>query len=64
MSTSRRSLLAGGAGLAVVGTVPSLADAHPRRARGGRPGAQRPFPPLVDGPDGIIALPEGFAYTV
>jgi uncharacterized protein len=27
-------------------------------------GEQRPFPPLVDDPEGILALPPGFAYEI
>jgi len=66
MSTSRRAVLAGGVagvGLAVAGAVPSLAQANPARPR---PfvGAGKPFPPLVDDPDGILALPEGFSYAI
>ena len=66
MSTSRRAVLAGGVagvGLAVAGAVPSLAQANPGRPR---PfvGAGKPFPPLVDDPDGILALPEGFSYAI
>lgn len=76
MSATRRSLLAAGAvsaagvGLAVTGAVPSLAEASPAaRFKGhGGPGngakANPMFPPLVDDPDGILALPEGFSYTV
>ena len=71
MSASRRSLLAGGAagvGFAVVGTMPSLAEATPGHGRG-RPGSYAPkpsvpFPPLVDDPDGILALPKGFRYAI
>jgi uncharacterized protein len=65
MAVSRRQLLAGGAagvGLAVAGTVPSLstpAAASPPRAPG-----RRPFPPLVDDPAGIVALPDGFSYRI
>lgn len=69
MAVSRRELLAGGAagvGLAVAGTVPSLgtsagAAATPRRDG---PRGDRPFPPLVDDPDGILALPQGFRYRI
>jgi uncharacterized protein len=72
MSLTRRQILAGGAtgvGLAVAGSLPSLARAAadtavttsgPRRASGGG----RPFPPLQDDPDGILALPEGFSYRI
>src|SRR5215813_13382559 len=65
MAVTRRQLLAGGAagvGLAVAGTVPSLstpAAASPPRGPGGRP-----FPPLVDDPAGIVALPDGFSYRI
>jgi len=71
MSASRRSLLAGGAagvGFAVVGTMPSLAEATPGQGRGRAgtyaPKTSVPFPPLVDDPDGLLALPEGFSYAV
>ncbi|GGQ74964.1 alkaline phosphatase PhoX [Couchioplanes azureus] len=67
MPTSRRTFLTGGTaagvGLAVAGAVPSLAQAAP--GRGHRPAGSRvPFPPLVDDPDGILALPAGFRYAV
>src|SRR3954470_1784053 len=73
MAISRRSLLTGGAagvGLAVAGTVPAFADDRPSadRARKKRPHptgrARPPFPPLVDDPDGVLALPPGFQYRV
>ena len=60
---------AAGVGLAVAGTIPALGG----RQRGGAgvlPGQRRravvgrPFPPLVDDPDGILALPAGFSYTI
>ncbi|GIF75880.1 alkaline phosphatase PhoX [Asanoa siamensis] len=66
MPTSRRALLSGGAagvvGLAVAGAVPSLAQAHPRSPRPS--GDHKPFPPLKKDPKGILALPEGFSYTI
>ncbi|GAA1876151.1 alkaline phosphatase PhoX [Asanoa iriomotensis] len=67
MPSSRRALLTGGAagvvGLAVAGAVPSLAQAHPGKPA--RPnGGHKPFPPLKDDPKGILALPEGFSYTI
>ncbi|MEX0427894.1 alkaline phosphatase PhoX [Nocardioides sp. DS6] len=73
MTATRRSLIAGGAagvGLAVAGAVPSLAEASP--AGRFRPGAAaRPntssnpmFPPLVDDPKGLLALPAGFRYAI
>src|SRR3712207_2505519 len=67
MTASRRSVLTGsaaGAGLAIAGAVPSLAQAHPSPPRPGRAAALRPFPPLVDDPAGVLALPEGFTYAV
>lgn len=69
MSLARRSLLTGGAagvGLIVAGSVPSLAEASPkdRGPRGSEKPGQRPFPPLVDDPRGLLALPPGFSYTV
>ena len=67
MSPSRRSVLAGGAagvGIAVAGSVPSLAHAAPGRGGSGVPASRTPFPPLVDDPAGILALPEGFGYSI
>jgi secreted PhoX family phosphatase len=69
MSLSRRSILAGtatGVGLVMAGATPSTAAQPARAARGrhtGTPG-HRPFPPLVDDPKGLLALPAGFAYEV
>ena len=69
MTIARRSVLTGsaaGVGLAVAGAVPSLAEASPGGHHGrhhGQP-SQRPFPPLVDDPDGLLALPPGFSYEV
>ncbi|MEV6596662.1 alkaline phosphatase PhoX [Actinoplanes sp. NPDC051346] len=68
MPTSRRTFLAGGTaagvGLAVAGAVPSLAEATPGRPHRPVGSGHVPFPPLVDDPDGILALPEGFSYTI
>ncbi|WP_422735433.1 alkaline phosphatase PhoX [Micromonospora sp. WMMD729] len=68
MPSSRRTFLAGGAaagvGLAVAGGLPSLAQASPARPHSPGPGGRVPFPPLVDDPKGILALPEGFRYTI
>lgn len=67
MAVSRRQLLAGGAvgvGLAVAGTVPTLGVAAAEAKSGARRGGSRPFPPLVDDPDGILALPAGFSYRI
>ncbi|WP_239314019.1 alkaline phosphatase PhoX [Plantactinospora mayteni] len=63
---SRRTIIAGGVGvgLAVAGGFPSLAQAHPNRPRPPAGAGHVPFPPLVDDPDGILALPEGFSYAV
>jgi secreted PhoX family phosphatase len=68
MPIARRSLLAGstaGVGLVVAGAAPSLAEASPvpNQRRGGSP-SHRPFPPLMDDPEGILALPPGFRYRV
>ncbi len=63
---ARRSLLAGGTagvGLVVAGAVPSLAEASPTQRRSQFP-AHKPFPPLMEDPAGILALPAGFRYTV
>jgi secreted PhoX family phosphatase len=66
MPLARRGILTGGAagvGLVVSGSVPSLAETASERHR--KPsGEQRPFPPLVDDPEGILALPPGFAYEI
>jgi uncharacterized protein len=48
----------------VAGAVPSLANAHPGRPGPVHGGGRQPFPPLVDDPDGVLALPQGFSYTV
>lgn len=68
MPSSRRSFLAGGAaagvGIAVAGAFPSLAQAHPGGTRPPVGSGRVPFPPLVDDPEGILALPEGFSYTI
>jgi secreted PhoX family phosphatase len=65
---SRRNFLAGGAaagvGLAVAGGIPSLGQAHPNRPRPAGGAGHKPFPPLVDDPDGILALPAGFSYAI
>ena len=58
----RRS--AAGVGLAVAGTMPSLGAGHVAAAPAslpsrGRPSDGRPFPPLQDDPNGILALPAG-----
>jgi uncharacterized protein len=74
MAISRRQILTSGTagvGLAVAGVLPSLAEpaaaapAHdPGSPFGGRSGNGRPFPPLQDDPNGILALPAGFSYTI
>ena len=74
MSIARRSVLTGsaaGVGLVVAGAVPSLAAASPgghgggHGGHGGRVGtSHRPFPPLVDDPNGLLALPPEFSYRV
>ncbi len=66
-ATTRRNLLtasAAGVTIAATGAVPSLAQATPAHSPkgGGRPLV--PFPPLVPDPDGILALAEGFSYTI
>jgi secreted PhoX family phosphatase len=69
MSLARRTILTGGAaagvGLVVAGASPTLAEASPqsRHPRPGQP-EHRPFPPLVDDPRGLLALPPGFQYQV
>lgn len=77
MTVSRRQLLTGGAagvGLAVAGTLPAPTDAaaapsarkdrHPSGHGHRAPATGRPFPPLRDDPNGILALPAGFTYRV
>jgi secreted PhoX family phosphatase len=74
MTITRRQILstgAAGVGLAVAGTIPALggvagasAPAKVVPANGGGRSSDRLFPPLVDDPNGILALPAGFAYTV
>ena len=72
MTTTRRAMLTGsaaaGVGLVVAGATPSLAEAAPTTSSDRRPGGghkqPRPFPPLVDVPNGLLALPPGFRYTV
>jgi uncharacterized protein len=73
MSLGRRAVLSGGAaagaGLVVAGAMPSLAQASPGAVSsgahtGGEHSRSRPFPPLVDDPNGLLALPPGFRYTV
>jgi uncharacterized protein len=77
MSLTRRQLLAGGAtgvGLAVAGSLPTLGSASataaataPAPGSAGRhvsPPSGRPFPPLIDDPNGILALPAGFSYRI
>jgi secreted PhoX family phosphatase len=54
---------AAGAGVAVAGSFPSLAEARPRfDASPAR--KHRPFPALEDDPQGILALPAGFSYRI
>src|SRR6476661_10012749 len=69
MTVARRGLLTGGpagVGLIVAGSAPSLAAAGPQHGAdhpAGKAG-HRPFPPLVDDPKGLLALPPGFHYEV
>jgi uncharacterized protein len=65
MSVSRRAVLTGsasGVGLVVAGASPSLGQVSPKAPV--KNPAHRPFPPLVDDPEGILALPEEFSYAV
>jgi secreted PhoX family phosphatase len=67
MSLARRSVLTGGAagvGLVVAGAVPSLAQSASHEPRHDTTPRQRPLPPLVDDPEGLLALPPGFSYAV
>jgi secreted PhoX family phosphatase len=73
MTVSRRQVLTGGTaagvGLTVAGVLPTLAE--PAAASSGHNGHSssdgkggRPFPPLQDDPNGILALPAGFSYRI
>jgi secreted PhoX family phosphatase len=70
MSLDRRSVLRGaavgatGVGFATVGAVPTLAEAAPVSSQRGPYPTHRPFPPLMDDPKGVLALPPGFKYTI
>ena len=74
MAISRRQMFKGGAaagvGLTVAGVLPTLAEpalAHDDHGPGhgsGNNSDGRPFPPLVDDPNGILALPTGFSYKI
>jgi secreted PhoX family phosphatase len=74
MTISRRQILTGGTaagvGLTVAGVLPSLAEpaaaspAHDSHRPGNGSSGGRPFPPLQDDPNGILALPAGFSYTI
>jgi len=69
MELARRNLLgaaAGGVGIAAVGAIPSLAEAAPASPAAPADGfpTHKPFPPLVDDPAGLLALPPGFHYAV
>jgi len=68
MPLARRTILTGGAaagvGLVVAGAAPTLAEASPQDRRPHPPVQHRPFPPLVDDPRGLLALPPGFKYQV
>lgn len=74
MTISRRRILtrgaAAGVGLSVAGALPTLAEPAAassgndvRQSSGGSSGG-RPFPPLQDDPNGILALPAGFSYKI
>ena len=73
MTISRRQVLSGGAaagvGLSVAGVLPSLAEPAAASSSHGsngspEPSGGRPFPPLKDDPNGILALPAGFSYRI
>lgn len=71
MSVDRRSVLRGaavgaaGVGFTTVGAVPTLAEAAPASHGDRSPFPQhKPFPPLLDDPKGILALPAGFRYKI
>src|SRR5262245_4213421 len=70
MAVSRRQILtsgtAAGVGLSVAGILPSLAQpavADSSFSNNGQ-ASGRPFPPLADDPNGILALPAGFSYKI
>lgn len=67
MNVSRRLMIGGaaGVGLAIAGTLPGAlpaAAAPNEAARNRNPRPSRPFPPLEDDPNGLLALPAGFSY--
>jgi secreted PhoX family phosphatase len=73
MPFTRRQMLTGGAaagvGLAIAGTMPTLGVANAAApaslpGHGGGGDDRRPFPPLQDDRAGILAVPQGFAYTI
>jgi secreted PhoX family phosphatase len=71
MNIARRSVLTSGAagvGIVVAGAVPSRAEAGAQSRHGGHGPSwhdgHRPFPPLVDDPEGLLALPPEFEYQV
>jgi uncharacterized protein len=67
MSISRRQVLTGGSagvGLAVAGVLPSLTESALARDSHGPSSGGIPFPPLQDDPNGILALPAGFSYSI
>ena len=66
MSITRRRIVtstAAGVGIAVTGSFPSLAESRPGSSAGSGP-TPKPFPPLVDDPQRILALPPDFSYRV
>ncbi|MBO3749585.1 DUF839 domain-containing protein [Streptosporangiaceae bacterium NEAU-GS5] len=70
MAVSRRQILTSGTvagvGLSVAGILPSLAQPAAADSDGHDNGQDsgRPFPPLENDPNGILALPAGFSYKV
>ncbi|WP_405059658.1 PhoX family protein [Kribbella sp. NBC_01505] len=71
MSVDRRSVLRGaavgaaGVGFATVGSLPTLAEATPGSHGHHTPFPQhKPFPPLLDDPARVLALPAGFRYKI
>jgi hypothetical protein len=65
MVLSRRGLLGGAAGVGLTAAGAALVPASSAAVASGRHGRPPTVPgPLVDDPQGLVALPEGFSYRV